>query len=223
MGQGRQRQFGRLYLPDERDKQYPMKKLFGAEPRTLPIARYWKDYNWVGNQHRTPRCVGFAWTHWLESDPVVHNAPSPVVWPAKIYNAAQKIDEWPGENYDGTSVRAGAKVLQSMGFISSYYWAETLWDIVRAVLERGPVVVGTNWYSGMSDPGPDGIMRASGYWEGGHAYLLTSADRRRKRFRIRNSWGTGWGRQGRAFLPFATMRRLLAEDGEACIATEIAT
>ena len=30
-----------------------------------------------------------------------------------LYHEAQKIDEWPGEDYDGTSVRAGLDILAS--------------------------------------------------------------------------------------------------------------
>ena len=32
-----------------------------------------------------------------------------------LYHEAQKIDEWPGEDYDGTSVRAGLDILRKRG------------------------------------------------------------------------------------------------------------
>jgi hypothetical protein len=32
-----------------------------------------------------------------------------------LYHEAQRIDEWPGEDYDGTSVRAGMDVLRTEG------------------------------------------------------------------------------------------------------------
>ena len=32
-----------------------------------------------------------------------------------LYHEAQKVDEWPGEDYDGTSVRAGLDILRKRG------------------------------------------------------------------------------------------------------------
>jgi C1A family cysteine protease len=36
-----------------------------------------------------------------------------------------------------------------------------------------------------------------------------------------NSWGTGWGLKGRAYLTFETLDRLIKMEGEAAVATEI--
>ena len=36
-----------------------------------------------------------------------------------LYHEAQKIDEWPGEDYDGTSVRAGLDILRKRGHCES--------------------------------------------------------------------------------------------------------
>ena len=32
-----------------------------------------------------------------------------------LYHEAQKVDEWPGEDYEGTSVRAGLDILRTRG------------------------------------------------------------------------------------------------------------
>mgnify|MGYP006891290300 CR=1 FL=1 len=69
-----------------------------------------------------------------------------------LYNEAQKIDQWPGEDYDGTSVRAGAAVLKSKGYISGYNWAWDVETVVNALLTLGPVVVGTWWTYDMFFP-----------------------------------------------------------------------
>lgn len=212
------RMFGRRYAPDPRDTAYPLRTL-------LPLAsarlyRYWNDFGWWGDQGRTPQCVAYAWTHWLEDGPVPQPGVPPVVKPVVLYHEAQAVDEWPGEDYDGTSVRAGAKALTARGFLSEYRWATRVAEITMALLEVGPVVVGTNWYEGMFTPGPGGILSVTGALAGGHAYVLNGVNVTRGQVRVKNSWGRAWGLQGRAWLPFADLARLMAEDGEACLGVE---
>jgi len=213
-------QFGRRYAPDERDRQFLM------SARTLRDAgrrrRYWRDYMWIGDQGRLPHCVGFAWTGWLEAGPVRPRADTqPCIDPSWVYKQAQQVDEWPGEAYNGTSVRAGAKILQREGYIDSYYWARSLRDIVQALLTTGPVVVGTAWYSQMDSPRRNGIIRARGQLLGGHAYMLSGVNCQKRLLRVRNSYGPQWGKLGRAYIPFSDMARLLRMQGEACLAIEI--
>ena len=213
--------FGRLYKRDKRDDRFRLSTLLGGRT-TKKTQQFWKDDYWVGDQGLHPRCVGFAWAHWLESGPVLHpDSQSPAADPVMIYNEAQKVDEWPGENYAGTSVRAGAKVLTRLGFIESYLWAKTISEIVYALCEVGPVVVGTNWHAGMDKPKKNGRIRPKGPVLGGHAYLLSGVDREKKYFRIRNSWGLQWGSQGRAIIKFKDFKKLLQARGEACLAVEI--
>ena len=212
---------GRRYIPDARDAQFPMGAVTGRR-ETSRNARYWRDDLWVGNQGYFPHCVGFAWSHWLESGPVFHpNLDPPAVDPADLYFEAQKVDEWPGTDYSGTSVRAGAKVLKQLGFIESYHWARKLWEVVEALLYEGPVVLGTDWFVKMSRPNKWNVMRARGGMQGGHAYLATGVHVPKQLIRIRNSWGTGWGLNGRAWIRFRDMKKLLKRQGEACLAKEV--
>lgn len=214
--------FGRLFVEDERDNAYPMTA--AIRPFAMPgvTYRYWNDNQWWGNQGPHPYCVAYAWMHWAEDGPVTHKAvPPPMYDPVAVYNRAQQIDQWPGENYDGTSVRAGAKVLQEHGIISNYYWARNVQDIIDAILSVGPVVVGTKWYSNMSRPDAYYILHPTGSVVGGHAYILNGVSISRGLFRVKNSWGRDWGRSGRAYLAFDDMAQLLADQGEACLAIEI--
>jgi hypothetical protein len=188
-------------------------------PSKSITTKYWDDNVWWGNQLNTPMCVGYAWSHWISDGPIVHTGTQPVVSPSLIYYEAQKVDEWVGENYDGTSVRGAAKYLKTTGKITSYYWAFDVNTLVNTVLNIGPVVVGTNWYYNMFYP-VNGVISVGGYYAGGHAYVINGVDTVKKQFRIKNSWGQTWGINGHAYISFTDMARLISESGEICLAVE---
>lgn len=205
------RKYGYYRIEDPRDFSYRVK----ARP-TFATRKLWRA-SWVGDQLDTPHCVGFAWAGWLACEPLVQ-----FLDPHGIYEVAQHFDEWVGNDYDGTSVRAGAKVLRSLGFCAEFRWATTVDEMINAVLTHGPMVVGTRWYEGMSNPSPEaGLIRPVGILEGQHAYLVRGVDTIKQLFRVRNSWSRQWGKGGDAFVSFIDMETLLLEDGEACIATEL--
>lgn len=224
---------GRLTSPDSRDNNFLARELFQAE---LIARKYrgWSAHISSLYQASRPHCVAFSWMHFLVDAPMTHKVivsepglaemvirgTQNSIATDEFYKACQMIDEWPGEDYDGTSVRAGAKVLQKMGLISEYRWAFTLQDMINCVLEQGPVIVGTNWYRGMSIPGKNFFIAPDGPLDGGHAYKVDGVNVPAKRFRIKNSWSSSWGNRGFAYMTFANMERLLNEDGEACIALE---
>jgi hypothetical protein len=97
-------------------------------------SRYWDANMWWGNQGNTPQCVGYAWAHWIADGPIIHSGVQPPISPVLIYNQAQLIDEWPGTNYAGTSVRAGAKYLQTTNKISNYYWAYDIQTLILSLI-----------------------------------------------------------------------------------------
>jgi hypothetical protein len=218
-------QLGRVHIKDPRDNNYLIKnnqqtlqKL--ATPPKILTERYWADNGWWGNQGDTPQCVGYAWAHWLEDGPIQQSGVPPIIKPNDIYNNAQKLDEWLGENYEGTSVRGGVKFLKNVKKVKSYYWAFDLQTLIDSVMKLGPVVVGTNWYMGMFYPDKNGLIKISGQLVGGHAYLINGVDIKNKKFRLKNSWGKSWGKNGSAFISFNDMSRLIKENGEICLAVE---
>lgn len=215
---------GRVYVPDERDKMFQLKSML---PKELPGIdyKYWWSSGWWGDQGNTPMCVAFSWAHWLAEGPLTQKYKriqgGSAIDTTYLYNEAQKNDDWEGEDYDGTSVRAGAKILKRDGFISSYSWAWDIETVKNALLTAGPLVVGTAWYYDMFFPNEKGIITPTGEMMGGHAYLLDGINIKKKLIRIKNSWGRNWGNKGFAYISFDDMDKLIKNQGEACLATEI--
>lgn len=213
---------GRVYKPDVRDRNFPMA---AALPRAASArtSRYWFANGWWGNQGNTSQCVAYSWTHWLEDGPFFHYAPhKPILNPLELYKSAQKIDYWDGEDYEGTSVRAGAQHLQSLGLVEKYTWAFDVKPVVQALLDVGPVVVGTMWYDSMYYP-KNGILVPDFKTDkeaGGHAYLLDGVNTKSGMIRVKNSWGRGWGRNGFGYISIDNMDKLIRAQGEACLAIE---
>lgn len=212
---------GRLPAKDEKDKGFLASALLPQEAETRPF-RYWNSRGWL-NQNPKPHCVGYSWTHLLADGPVTHKEALSTQFADDLYYECQRNDEWAGENYDGTSVRAGAKVLQKWGRIGVYRWTWDVQELAQWILLKGPAVAGTVWKTGMFRPNSDGLIKPTGNDEGGHAYEINGVNQRRELLRIRNSWGRGWGKGGYAVISFEDFQALLDADGECCMPEEIKT
>lgn len=212
-----ERGFGRRPAPDPRDGRYRMAALVDVPPTAT--YRYYQTAP-VLDQGDSSSCVGHAWRQWLSSAPrMTKTGPDPYA----IYREAQQLDEWPGAepDYEGTSVRAGAKALQARGHVAEYRWASSADEVRDWLLSgKGSVVLGTTWYRSMMIPRTDSFVELSGPVIGGHAYLCTGYSERRGAFRCLNSWGRAYGRNGAFWIAGEDVGRLLADDGEACAAIE---
>ncbi len=68
-----------------------------------------------------------------------------------------------------------------------------------------PVVVGLRITSAWDD-GPETLPEPAGDSVGGHAVVLIGYCASRRAWRMRNSWGEGWGDVGEAWLPWSWIR-----------------
>jgi hypothetical protein len=207
---------GRIAAPDERDHRFLMAVVLTDEQPALRSVSY--RHGPILDQGNTPSCVGHGWRAWLDGEPIQQRrGPSAML----LYHAAQRVDEWPGEEYEGTSVRGGAKALLDLGYIASYIWAFDEPTVKRWMLsKRGGVVIGVNWYTSMFAPDAAGYLSLSGSLAGGHCVWVRGYNRLRDAYRIQNSWGSNWGQNGQAWLRAADLSRLLVEDGECCCGVE---
>lgn len=111
--------------------------------------------------------------------------------------------DWPYVERSAGAPRPGAAASRATCKVARY---ERLLDDERAVklaLFRGQmVVVRIETCDGFNDARPDGTVSRSGRRGGGHAVVLVGWDDTRKAFRLRNSWGAGWGDRGYCWLPY---------------------
>lgn len=211
---------------DERSKLYGVSEIIPE--KTHENSKLWKEGP-VLDQGHEGACVGFGWTAHAICDP---NAPAATPWVGwlndlarSFYKRAQKLDKWPGEDYSGTSVLAGAKVMKEKGLISEYRWCFSIDELRDAVVNIGPVVIGIPWYSGMYDvrhvmeKGKDSyaLVEISGDLVGGHCITVTGYDFETKMFRWRNSWGKWYGIGGSAYIKEEDLNSLVANRAEMCI------
>jgi len=203
---------------DERSKQFPIRTMLGppAQPRPLRSYSWKRGDSTVLDQGQEGACVGFGWTHELIARPKPYTGLTDD-FAQRVYLEAQTLDEWPGEAYSGTSVLAGAKVLQARRFMAEYRWAFGLSDVLETLGYLGPVVCGLNWYSGMMTADARGYIRPTGVIEGGHCVAVTHVSITEKRVGGPNSWGRDWGYNGQWFMTWDDFERLLHEQGEACV------
>jgi hypothetical protein len=216
---------GRLHVVDERDKRFML-------PREAPEPTKLAYKHWAApqalDQGKTSSCVGHGAHQLLRCSPIrnIKNIPNPF----DIYNAAQLIDEWPGidPEVEGTSVRAGVKVLQKQGYISTYRWAFDGATAVNHLLSVGPVLIGVDWYQGMMRTDEHHYIHPTGWLAGGHCVPVVGVNTIAKNpdksvgfAVILNSWGPGWGSKGRAKISLHDFDALIRAQGEAAAVQEV--
>lgn len=222
--------FGRLRAPkDGRDFNYMMRSVAPQISKPTPRKRSYNEGRLL-DQGDTPHCVAFSGLGFMLAAPMMREENYSTT---PVYRRCQQLDEWPGEDYDGTSVRALMKAMREFGWIENYAWGQTVEELTAWMNGGfGTVILGTNWYAEMSDVDDKGFMRepapSLSTPIGGHAYRLNWFDAKKGAFLMRNSWGPYFGvrdpktgrRNGEAYMRPELVRRLLAEDGEAASPTQ---
>ena len=216
-------------------------------PVRSPRSRGWSpgpglDQGWEG------ACVGFGGTHRRQGLPV--RVPGLTTADARgLYHLAQQLDEWEGGSYpgaspvyEGTSILAGMKAGQKLGWWGEYRWigagSQTpIEDVVDTLGYVGGIIFGLDWLEGMMSPRPSGLLEVQGSVVGGHA-VYACAVWLRGRLKgegtkpmelvvFQQSWGPehgapGYGQPGGfVFIKLVDLEMLLGRQGEGAVPLEL--
>lgn len=226
--------FGRRISPDDpRDLQFRMRAAIPQIDlrigRPAPRLGPYRERPPL-NQGQTPQCVGYSGRGFLNAAPMMSRPDFPPT-ATELYNAARRNDEWPGEDYDGSSVRGLMKAMQAAGLISSYVWGQTVTEaLIWMNGGYGTVIIGSWWYPSMDNIDSDGYIvepSATATPVDGHAYRLNWSPHAGA-ILVVNSWGHVWGKpltggrlSGMAYMRPRLLERLLREQGEIAAPTQV--
>lgn len=170
------------------------------------------------NQGDTPGCTGWGFSHVMILTP--RSQPMTDADALEMYHAAQREDEWPGEDYEGSSVNGAMRAGRSLGHISAWHWAKTTQEAMHGVSYHGAGELGIWWYDGMFHPDQYGVVRPTGSKAGGHAlayagYTIADFGNGPNLYHcLDNSWGKDWGVNGSCLISDGDLQLLLSDDGE---------
>ncbi len=208
--------------PDLRDRIYEPALLDLA----LTLAPPDTSLSPIRDQEREGACTGFALSsaitlmNRLRHQRFTAPAKVPMASARMLYEMAKLNDEWPGDNYEGSSIRGALKGFYNNGVcrddLAPYISGDTGWRLTKAqaddarhvglgayyrirpeiidyhaaLNEVGVVYASARVHRGWQAPG-DGVIEPSNVSMGGHAFIIVGYDK--DGFLIQNSWGEAWG------------------------------
>lgn len=175
------------------------------------------------DQHSEGACTGFSLAACINH--LYTTASQDIKVSARmLYEMAKRSDEWPGEDYDGSSLRGAIRGWKNMGVCEEEHWKYKTKDTSILTIKRaenarnhtvgayyrlnpeithfhaalnevGVIAVSANVHKGWDNP-RDGTIKFYKKRDGGHAFAIVGYND--KGFWVQNSWGTGWGKEGLA-------------------------
>ena len=180
----------------------------------------------IRDQGQEGACTGFALSsaitlmNRLRHQKLDPPQTTPTASPRMLYEMAKINDEWPGEDYEGSSIRGAlkgfynngacsddvapykdgdknwylkvehAKDARKLGLGAYYRLRPDIIDYHAALNEVGVIYVSAMVHRGWQNPSK-GDIKPSHLTEGGHAFIIVGYDE--TGFLIQNSWGEDWG------------------------------
>ncbi len=195
-------------------------------PTHIPLGEYLDHSVPILDQGTEGACTGFGLATvanylLLRRRVLPDNTP---VSPRMCYELARRYDEWPGEDYSGSSARGAMKGWHKHGICAESEWEYQApsghgltekrsadarrrplgayfrvnhKDVVAmhsAIAEVGILYATCSVHTGWQNVGSDGVIEQSEEILGGHAFAIVAFDD--EGFWLQNSWGPSWGRRG---------------------------
>jgi hypothetical protein len=172
------------------------------------------------NQGSERACTGFCGANFLNGAPLKTSPAKTNEDAFGFYYRNREIDEWPGENYSGSSVSAMCKQLISLGHIEQGAVTKSFEEMVRWKLYKGGLMISTPWYEGMYRIDSRGFVRPTGRYVDGHAIWDRAITAWRSAIWF-NSWGDNFGFGGNCYVAEADYRWLLQKGLRAYTAVQV--
>lgn len=209
---------GRHVFHDERSKEYVAEQ--AAKPKSVKHASTGLplDQGDVGS------CTAEALCGALNTDPDSGVLKGQVAGHTFTQDDAYKLygletrnegQPWPPDDPGGTGLWV-CKAAKQLGWITRYTHTFSFTSALRALVLR-PNIWGVNWYQGFDSPDAEGLVKISGSIRGGHEIVAVEIDTTRQVVGFVNSWGTGWGLDGRFYVGYGDCERLLSEQGDVTV------
>ena len=192
-------------------------------PSKREIAEYRKHKIPILDQGKEGACTGFGLATVVNYLLYTrkHEPDKTKVSPRMLYQLARRYDEWPGEDYEGSSARGAMKGWHKHGAcadalfnkdqvqltpqiakdailrpLGAYYRVnhKDLVAMHSAIAEVGILYATALVHDGWDKVKADGIIKQSERNVGGHAFAIVAYDD--KGFWIQNSWGPNWAKKG---------------------------
>ncbi|NKB38359.1 MAG: peptidase C1 [Gammaproteobacteria bacterium] len=202
-------------VPDSRDWLYQPALI------KLPPAMGIPDDLHILDQGYEGACTGFSIAGVINTLNIRRDNPEKVS-ARMLYEMAKRHDEWPGEDYDGSSLRGAIHGWKNMGVCSESAWPyratspsyltikrakdarrntigayyrvrPNIADFHAALNETGAIAVSALVHKGWDNP-VNGLIKFRKTNNGGHAFTIVGYNK--EGFWIQNSWGSGWGDNG---------------------------
>lgn len=209
---------GRHVIQDSRSIEWDARAIASPRPLKTTIHQFLAD-PW--DQGEVGDCTANAFYGCLMSKPLHKDG-----WNftesdcVTFYEQETRLDDSqiPGhypEEDTGSSGLWSMKLGKKLGLISSYRHAFHFSTVLHVLMDQ-PVSFGTSWYRSMFTPDREGFIPVdfNSELDGGHQICLGGLDMEREAVLVRNSWGTGWGQKGYAWLRFDDLQDLLHDSGD---------
>ncbi len=205
-------------VPDKRDWIY-QPSLIGLKDFIDPVVHTRRN---ILDQKSEGACTGFAMAAAINM--LNQQAKRDITVSARmLYEMAKRNDEWPGEEYDGSSLRGAIQGWKNMGVCEDQFWPyrvgankgdltieaaknacqhtigayyrirPVISDFHTALNEAGVIAVSAKVHKGWDNP-INGLISHDRRSTGGHAFIIVGYND--KGFWIQNSWGKNWGDNG---------------------------